>query len=191
MSDGDPKVWRNEAGELIGIRRVSSSARPASCEPDIEAACDIEVKGGPAAEAEQRAAGKTLRQYQDENEKLLRALKQAQATLLAMRGAVSDAGIDAEHLNSGVCHAVTKERRRSMKGHWLVEIRLKDWEPALPNGARIVSFEEVLAYDEESARHAGFDQFAARCNYEPVMRRKMASFGITQHNCYAPDAVQV
>lgn len=78
-----------------------------------------------------------------------------------------------------------------MKKNWLVEIRLKDWEAALPSGGRIVSFEEVLATDEVSARHSGFDQFAARCNYEPMMRRKMAKFGITQHNCCAPDAVQV
>lgn len=74
---------------------------------------------------------------------------------------------------------------------WLVEIRLKDWEPSLPGGQRIVSFEEVLAVGEIPARHAGFDQFAARCTYEPVMRRKMLKWGITQHNCCAPDAVQV
>lgn len=78
-----------------------------------------------------------------------------------------------------------------MENHWLVEIRLKDWEPSLPGGARIVSFEEVLAADEVSARHAGFDQFAVRCGYDPVMRRKMSRFGITQHNCCAPEAVQV
>lgn len=74
---------------------------------------------------------------------------------------------------------------------WLVEIRLKDWEPDLPGKKRIVSFEEVIAGDEISARHAGFDQFAARCQYEPVMRRKMNQWGITQHNCCAPDAVQI
>ena len=74
---------------------------------------------------------------------------------------------------------------------WLVEIRLKDFEPNLPGGTRIVSFEEVVASNEIAARHAGFDQFAARCNYEPVMRRKMLNWGITQHNCCAPDAVQV
>ena len=60
---------------------------------------------------------------------------------------------------------------------WLVEIRLKDWEPDLPGRTRIVSFEEVAACDEIAARHAGFDQFAARCNYEPVMRRKMLNSG--------------
>lgn len=40
---------------------------------------------------------------------------------------------------------------------WLVEIRLKDWEPNLPDGPRIVSFEEGLAPSEIEARHAGFD----------------------------------
>lgn len=78
-----------------------------------------------------------------------------------------------------------------MENPWLVEIRLNDWEPSLPGGTRIVSFEEVLATDEVSARQAGFDQFAARCGYEPAMRRKMKIFGITQYNCYAPEAVQV
>ena len=74
---------------------------------------------------------------------------------------------------------------------WLVEIRLKDWEPNLPDGSRIVSFEEVFAPSEVEARHAGFDQFASRCTYEPVMRRKMLNWGITQHNCCAPDAIEV
>ena len=74
---------------------------------------------------------------------------------------------------------------------WLVEISLKDWEPNLPGGTRIVSFEEVAASDEIAARQAGYEQFAARCNYEPVMRRKMLKWGITQYNCCAPDAVQV
>lgn len=75
--------------------------------------------------------------------------------------------------------------------HWLVEIRLKDWEPPLRGGSRTVAFEEVDAWDEVGARHAGFDQFSARCNFEPAMRRKMESLGITQHNCCAPEAVQV
>lgn len=75
--------------------------------------------------------------------------------------------------------------------HWLVEIRLKDWEPPLRNGTRIVAFEEVEAWDEVGARHTGFDQFEARCNYEPSMRRMMEANGITQHNCCAPEAVQV
>ena len=74
---------------------------------------------------------------------------------------------------------------------WLVEISLKEWEPNLPGGMRIVSFEEVAAYDEIAARQAGYEQFAARCFYEPIMRRKMLNWGITQHNCRVSDAVQV
>ena len=74
---------------------------------------------------------------------------------------------------------------------WLVEISLKDFEPNLPGGTRIVSFEEVVACGEIAARQAGYDQFAARCFYEPIMRRKMYNWGITQHNCRVSDAVQV
>ena len=74
---------------------------------------------------------------------------------------------------------------------WLVEISLKDWEPNLPGGTRIVSFEEVVACGEIAARQAGYDQFAARCFYEPIMRRKMYNWAITQHNCHVSDALQV
>ena len=35
---------------------------------------------------------------------------------------------------------------------WLIEISLKDFEPNLPGGTRIVSFEEVVASDEIAAR---------------------------------------
>lgn len=76
-------------------------------------------------------------------------------------------------------------------GHWLVEIRLKDWIPSLPDGGRIVAYEEVQAYDEYYARHAGFDQFAARCIYEPTLRKKMAAWGLTKYSCCAPDAVEL
>lgn len=74
---------------------------------------------------------------------------------------------------------------------WLVEIRLKDWEPPFSDGSRIVTYEEVMAIDEIAARHAGFDQFSARCMLEPILRRKMQSRGLTTHNCCAPDAVQI
>ena len=72
---------------------------------------------------------------------------------------------------------------------WLVEIRLKDWEPSLPGNRRIVDYVEVLAGDEIAARHAGFDVFETRCRCEPATHRKMAALGITLHNCCAPDAV--
>ena len=78
-----------------------------------------------------------------------------------------------------------------MRKHWLVEIRLKDWEPTLSNGSRTVAYEEVEALDEYDARHKGFDRFEARCNYEPTMRRMMLANGITQYNCCAAEAVQV
>lgn len=78
-----------------------------------------------------------------------------------------------------------------MEHVWLVEIRLKDWEPDIRGVGRIVSFEEVLANNEIGARHAGFDQFESRAKYEPAMRRKLESYGITPRNCCAPDAVQV
>lgn len=74
---------------------------------------------------------------------------------------------------------------------WLVEIRLKEWEPPLPGGSRVVGYEEVMACNEYAARHAGFDQFSARCGYEPVTRMRMQSLGLTQHNCCAPDAVEL
>ncbi len=74
---------------------------------------------------------------------------------------------------------------------WLIEISLKDFEPNLPGGTRIVSFEEVVASDEIAARQTGYEPFAARCFYEPIMRRKMCNWGITQHNCRVSDAVQV
>ena len=74
---------------------------------------------------------------------------------------------------------------------WLVEIRLKDWEPPLPGGSRIVAYEEVEAYNELAARHQGFEQFSARCGFEPAVRRRMQALGLTQYNCCAPDAVEL
>lgn len=73
--------------------------------------------------------------------------------------------------------------------HYLVEIRLKDWEPDIRGVGRIISFEEVLANDEINARHAGFEQFERRCMYEPAMRLNIKRFGITQYNFCDPDAV--
>ena len=73
----------------------------------------------------------------------------------------------------------------------LVEIRLKDWEPDLRCGTRIVAFEEVSATDEVGARLSGFDQFEARCNCDGFMRGRTEAWGLTPHNCCAPEAVQV
>ncbi len=74
---------------------------------------------------------------------------------------------------------------------WLVEIRVKDWKADLPTGGRIVCFEDVLANDEISARHAGFNQFERKCQYEPASRLRMKSMGIKTNDCCAPDAVQI
>ncbi len=77
----------------------------------------------------------------------------------------------------------------NMKPKWLVEIRLKDWEPNLSNGSRIVAYEEVEAFEEYHARHLGFRQFETRFDYEPALRRKMREWCITPSNCCAPEAV--
>jgi len=75
------------------------------------------------------------------------------------------------------------------KNTWLVEIRLKDWEPLFSDGLRVVGYEEVSAYNKVGAQFAGFKQFLARCGFEPEFRRRMESLGITHNNCCAPDAV--
>lgn len=72
---------------------------------------------------------------------------------------------------------------------WLVEIRVKDWIHVPEGKSRTVTYEEVLAADEYSARMTGFDQFSDRCKYEPVMRRKMADRRLTAPDCCAPDAI--
>ncbi len=74
---------------------------------------------------------------------------------------------------------------------WLVEIRLKDWKPDLPTGGRIVSFEEVLADNDHAARHAAYEQFTRRSQYEPVTRQKMLRWGLSLADVCAPDAVQL
>ena len=74
---------------------------------------------------------------------------------------------------------------------WLVEIRLKDWRPTLPDGTNIVTFEEVMASNQYEARHSGFSQFSARCVYEPGMRRRMQVLNLTELDCCAPDAVEL
>lgn len=74
---------------------------------------------------------------------------------------------------------------------WLVEIRLKDWEPSFRDGSRVVTYEEVTSLSKIGARHLGFAQFASRCKYDPVLRMKMQDRGLTEHNCCAPDAVQI
>lgn len=76
--------------------------------------------------------------------------------------------------------------------HWLVEIRAKDWihipEDRL---VRTVTYEEVLAPCEYSARHAGFNQFDSRSTQDPVLRRHMAQMRISVEDCCAPIAIEV
>lgn len=74
---------------------------------------------------------------------------------------------------------------------WLVEIRLKDWVHGPADQDRVVTYEEVEARDEYGARHAGFDQFSRRCQYEPVMRQKMHRRGLTPKDCCSADAVEI
>jgi len=77
------------------------------------------------------------------------------------------------------------------QSEWLVEIRLKDWKTDLASGGRIVSFEEVVAHDDYTARVAGFHQFETRVKYEPIARRRFMALGLSLTDCCAPDAVQV
>lgn len=50
---------------------------------------------------------------------------------------------------------------------------------------------EVEAYDHVGARYAGFDQFKARCSYEPILRRRMQDMRLATEDCCAPDAVEL
>lgn len=74
---------------------------------------------------------------------------------------------------------------------WLVEIRVKDWIHVPDGQDRTIAYEEVLASSEFGARHAGYDQFAKRCKYEPVMRRKFEQLKLTLNDVCAPDAVEL
>lgn len=74
---------------------------------------------------------------------------------------------------------------------WLVEIRVKEWIHIPEGESNIVSFEEVIATDEVSARHLGFDQFERRCQYEPIMKRLMSQRGLSMKDCCAPDAIRI
>lgn len=75
---------------------------------------------------------------------------------------------------------------------WLVEIGLKDWvadKKECPN--RTVGYVEVLANDEYSARHIGFDEFLLNAQYSPVARRKWESLNLSKHDICAPAAVEL
>lgn len=74
---------------------------------------------------------------------------------------------------------------------WLVEIRFKDWVRLAPGESPTVTYEEVEAPDEYSARHAGFSQFEARTKYEPITRRRYEARGCAMVDYCAPDAVEL
>lgn len=74
---------------------------------------------------------------------------------------------------------------------WLVEIRLKDWVPVPEGQNRIITYEEVFALDEYSARHAGFELIKTRTHYEPVTRRRFLERGRPLTDYCAPDAVEL
>lgn len=76
-------------------------------------------------------------------------------------------------------------------GIWLVEIRVKHWVQVPSCESRTFTYEEVIAYDEFGARHAGYAQFEHRTKYEPVMRRKFEQRGLPITDYCAPDAVEV
>lgn len=74
---------------------------------------------------------------------------------------------------------------------WLVEIRLNDWVNVPVGQSRTVTYEEVLATSNVSARLAGIRQFANKCKYSPVLKRRMQYLGISPNDCCAPDAVEI
>ena len=79
----------------------------------------------------------------------------------------------------------------SVNSIWLVEIRVKDWVGVPKGESRTVAYEEVEAGNEIAARHDGFDKFAKRCKYEPIMRRRFENRGLKITDYCAPDAVEL
>lgn len=78
-----------------------------------------------------------------------------------------------------------------MLKEYLVEIRVKDWIHVPKGVSRTIVYEEVLAGDDISARHVGFNQFETRVKYEPATRRIMAQRNLTLADCCAPDCVEI
>lgn len=74
---------------------------------------------------------------------------------------------------------------------WLAEVTLQSFVSDLPTGGRTVTFEEVLAEDEDQARKAAFKQFENRCRYEPVLKRRMMLLGIGPTHCTVKEAVRL
>lgn len=73
--------------------------------------------------------------------------------------------------------------------NWLVEIGLKDWEPDLKSGTRVVTYEEVQATNEFHARHIGFEQFLARLKTDSELQKLMETNHLTPKKCCAAVAI--
>ena len=84
---------------------------------------------------------------------------------------------------------------------WLVEIRVKDWIPTVKKEDRILGYVEVDVppdCGEYEARHAGFNAFAIKLQYEPTLKRRVVAIvgnvdnprELTNKFC-APDAVRL
>jgi hypothetical protein len=74
---------------------------------------------------------------------------------------------------------------------WLVEIHLKDWVPDLKSGGRTLTYVEVLASSNVTARFAGYDEFVKLTKYVPAFKKMLESNGLTLQEICAPDAVDL
>ena len=72
---------------------------------------------------------------------------------------------------------------------WLVEIGIKNWLVPPKGLPRIVTYIEVLATNEYSARHAAIDEFERRCKYEPITKRRVAKYGFDPQSFCVTGAV--
>lgn len=85
-------------------------------------------------------------------------------------------------------HFIELIKRLENEKPFLVEIALKNW---VVSNNRIVSFEEVLADDEYSAKHCAFEQFEKRIKYEPIARRTFQKLNLKISDIFASDAVEL
>lgn len=69
---------------------------------------------------------------------------------------------------------------------WLVAIHTKSYY-----GNRFITTEEVIAESETTALTMAYLQFCNRCQYEPVMRRKMYVEALDVIDCRAVEAITI
>jgi hypothetical protein len=75
---------------------------------------------------------------------------------------------------------------------WLVEIRVSKGSVHFILGDSIVTYEEVLAKDEQDAKSKAYRQFVTRCTYEPVLRRRVSKRGLkVQSDYHAGEAIKI